>query len=105
MKKFFLIVLISFFGVFAFLGAGGFSDTFVKTLVKAEPMPADSFGSEREPHAAIYVLGGGQKDLLSRFTTAADLYHQGMASKVLILSRPGLPEYSPVLGRNLTNDE
>jgi uncharacterized SAM-binding protein YcdF (DUF218 family) len=33
------------------------------------------------------------------------LYHQGVAGEIHILSRPGITEFSPELGRNLTNDE
>jgi uncharacterized SAM-binding protein YcdF (DUF218 family) len=53
----------------------------------------------------IYVLGGNQKSLVSRFDLASGLYHQGVAGKIHILSRPGITEFSPELGRNLTNDE
>jgi uncharacterized SAM-binding protein YcdF (DUF218 family) len=53
----------------------------------------------------IYVLGGGQPSLEKRFPIAASLYKRQIAGRVLILSRPGITEYSAVLGRNLTNDE
>jgi len=53
----------------------------------------------------IYVLGGGQSSLEKRFSIAASLYKDQIARRVLILSRPGITEYSAVLGRNLTNDE
>jgi uncharacterized SAM-binding protein YcdF (DUF218 family) len=55
--------------------------------------------------AVIYVLGGSQTKLEKRFEKAASLYHRSLRPKVLILSRPGNTEYSPRLGRNLTNDE
>lgn len=54
---------------------------------------------------AIYVLGGGQSSLEKRFSIAASLYKDQIARRVLILNRPGITEYSDVLGRNLTNDE
>ena len=54
---------------------------------------------------AIYVLGGGQSSLEKRFPIAASLYKDQIARKVLILSRPGITEYSAALERNLTNDE
>lgn len=54
---------------------------------------------------AIYVLGGGQSSLEKRFPIAASLYKDQVARRVLILSRPGITEYSADLGRNLTNDE
>jgi len=53
----------------------------------------------------IYVLGGNQDSLSSRFETASRLYHRGVAGKIHILSRPGITEFSPELRRNLTNDE
>ena len=53
----------------------------------------------------IYVLGGNQESLAVRFEKAAGLYHRGVARKIHILSRPGITEFSPELGRNLTNDE
>jgi len=54
---------------------------------------------------AIYVLGGSQTGLEYRYKTAADLFHKGICKRIWILSRPGKTEYSPSLGRNLTNDE
>jgi len=54
---------------------------------------------------AIYVLGGGQSSLEKRFPIAASLYKDQIARRILILSRPGITEYSASLGRNLTNDE
>lgn len=53
----------------------------------------------------IYVLGGNQDSLVHRFRKAASLYHKGFSKKILILSRPGITEFSPELGRNLTNNE
>lgn len=53
----------------------------------------------------IYVLGGNQGSLASRFETASRLYRDGVAGKIHILGRPGITEFSPKLRRNLTNDE
>jgi hypothetical protein len=58
-----------------------------------------------ETTAVIYVLGGNQDSLTSRFREASNLYHQGLSKKILILSRPGITEFSPDLGRNMTNNE
>ena len=55
--------------------------------------------------AAIYVLGGSQGSLESRFEVAANLYHDSGAPRIMILSRPGITQYSHRLERNLTNDE
>src|SRR5205807_127776 len=79
--------------------------SFIKTLVKVEPEPLSSFRSLNGSNTVIYVLSGAQQSLEDRFKTAADLYHQGMASKILILSRTGITAYSPMIDRNLTNDE
>ena len=54
---------------------------------------------------AIYVLGGSQGSLESRFEVAGNLYHDSVAPRIMILSRPGITQYSPLLGRNMTNDE
>ena len=54
---------------------------------------------------AIYVLGGSQNSLEFKFKRSAELYHDGICERILILSRPGITEYSPDLQRNLTNDE
>ena len=54
---------------------------------------------------AIYVLGGNQRSLDLKFKTAADLYHKRIVNKIIILCRPGITDYSRMLGRNLTNNE
>ena len=74
-------------------------------LVKVEPANDILAGPLRDSNAIIYVLGGGQQSLESRFKKAAVLYRNGAAGRVLIMSRPGITEYSSQLGRNLTNDE
>ena len=53
----------------------------------------------------IYILGGSPKSLELKFRKAAAMFQQGMAERILILSSPGITEYSPLLGRNMTNDE
>ncbi|MDP8219697.1 MAG: ElyC/SanA/YdcF family protein [Candidatus Theseobacter exili] len=54
---------------------------------------------------AVYVLGGSQNSLEYKFKTVADYYHKGICKEILILSRPGITEYSSLLARNLTNNE
>ncbi|HOP48876.1 MAG TPA: ElyC/SanA/YdcF family protein [Desulfobacteraceae bacterium] len=54
---------------------------------------------------ASYVLGGSPRSLEYKFRTIADCYRKGMCKTILILSRPGITEYSSSLGRNLTNNE
>ena len=40
-----------------------------------------------------------------KFETVGRLYAEGAARNILILHRPGITEYNPALGRNLTNNE
>lgn len=54
---------------------------------------------------AAYVLGGSPPSLLLKCKKVASLYRQGRCKKLLIPHRPGITEYNPQLGRNLTNDE
>ena len=68
-------------------------------LCEVHPVPSAASAD------VIYVLGGGQSSLEKRFPVAASLYKDQIARRVLILSRPGITEYSAGLGRNLTNDE
>lgn len=53
----------------------------------------------------IYVLGGSQRSLKFKYKTAAKLFKKGISNRIWILGRPGITEYSQVLGRNFTNDE
>ncbi|PWB65697.1 MAG: hypothetical protein C3F14_05190 [Deltaproteobacteria bacterium] len=81
------------------------TDFLARRLVAEKPVPAGPHGTEWESTTLIYVLGGNQESLTARFRKAASLYHEGLARRILILERPGITEYSPELGRNLTNDE
>lgn len=74
-------------------------------LVMEKPMPVGFSKQESKNTTLIYVLGGNQDSLISRFRKASSLYHQGFSKKILILSRPGITEFNQELGRNLTNDE
>ncbi len=68
-------------------------------------MPVNFNQTHRRSKIIIYVLGGSQKSLEYRFKIAASLYKNCQAHKILIFSRPGITEYDPLLGRNLTNNE
>ena len=70
-----------------------------KELIRICPLPPETKVD------AIYVLGGSQRSLKYKYQIAADLFHKGICDRIWILSRPGKTEYSPTLGRNLTNDE
>lgn len=68
-------------------------------------LPGDNAALPRDADSSIYILGGGQDSLGFKYRTAGRLWAAGAAGKVLVLHRPGITEYSPALGRNLTNDE
>ena len=76
-----------------------------KYLVVEKPIHVYDSTKGSDPTTVIYVLGGNQDSLTSRFRKAANLYHQGLSKKILILSRPGITEFNPDLRRNMTNDE
>lgn len=77
----------------------------MKRLIRVEPLTENSYNSTSKSTNILYVLGGSHKSLKKKFKTAADLYSRGLCEKMLLLSEPGITEYDPLLGRNLTNDE
>ena len=82
-----------------------FVDSMTRRLELEYPLPA-SFSNQGSAKATcLYVLGGNQDSLSHRFRKASSLYNQGLSRKILILSKPGITEFSPDLERNLTNDE
>lgn len=80
-------------------------DSIAGKLILEKPLPASSSEKGLKIKPMIYVLGGNQDSLVNRFRKAASLYHEGFSKKILIFSRPGITEYSPELGRNMTNNE
>ena len=80
-------------------------DSIAGKLILEKHLPASVSEKELKIKPLIYVLGGNQDSLAHRFRKAASLYHKGFSKKILILSRPGITEFSPELGRNLTNNE
>jgi uncharacterized SAM-binding protein YcdF (DUF218 family) len=74
-------------------------------LIIEKPLSESNSENKSKIKPMIYVLGGNQDSLVNRFRKAASLYHKGFSKKILILSRPGITEFSPELGRNLTNNE
>ena len=80
-------------------------DSISKKLILEKPLPVSISETGLKIKPMIYVLGGNQYSLINRFRKAASLYHKGFSKKILILSRPGITEFSPELGRNLTNNE
>jgi DUF218 domain len=87
----------------------GFEDSImlhlIKELVFEHHLPRDNGGHLPDTSAVVYILGGRQESLRYQCETVGRLYAEGVARKVLVLHRPGITEYSPALGRNLTNDE
>jgi uncharacterized SAM-binding protein YcdF (DUF218 family) len=71
----------------------------LKELVHSYPLPPGEVAN------AAYVLGGTQEGLEFKYLTVAELYTKGVIDRVWLLSRPGVTEYNPQIGRNLTNDE
>ena len=84
----------------------GLKQALVDVLVTEVIAPAASSGElSSARRRVIYVLGGAGNSLRVRFSKAAELYKQGLATRVLIKSDNMLMEYSPSLGRNLLHDE
>lgn len=106
-----IIIIIAFSAILLFLNLEGFPGhkelkaLLMSRLVKVVHLSDDFSNSQPQSENIIYVLGGNQNSLKHRFKTAANLYHQGAAKKMLILSRQGITEYDPLLKRNLTNNE
>ncbi len=88
---------------------GAFADRVVAYLMNGiefeHHMPRGINGRFPEPSSVAYILGGTQDSLGYKWKTVGRLYAEGAVRKILVLHRPGITEYSPALGRNLTNDE
>ena len=81
-------------------------ETFLmKGLVFERHLPIVINGRLPDASSVAYVLGGTQDSLSFKWKTVARLYAERKVRNILILHKPGITEYSPVLGRNLTNDE
>ena len=104
-----LVVVVALCVFFAIVFVGAYSKPFdikpaiqhwlEKRLVTVDSLPSSATVD------AVYVLGGSQSSLEYKFKTVADCYRKGICKTILILSRPGITEYSRSLGRNLTNNE
>ena len=88
--------------------ARGFEDwlmfSLMKGLVFEHHLPPCN-GRLPDASLVVYVFGGTQDSLSYKWKTVGRLYAEGTVRKILVLHRPGITEYSPVLGRNFTNDE
>jgi len=77
----------------------------MKGVVFEHHLPRCKNGRLPDTSLVAYILGGTQDSLIYKWGTVGRLYAEGTIRKILILHRPGIAEYSPALGRNLTNDE
>jgi hypothetical protein len=77
----------------------------MRGVVFEHHVPSRNNGRLPDSSLVAYVLGGTQDSMNYKLRTVGQLYAEGTVRKILILHRPGITEYSPVLGRNLTNDE
>jgi hypothetical protein len=85
--------------------ADGIEIYLMKGLVFEHHLPREEKGRLPDTSLVAYVLGGTQDSLGYKWKTVGRLYAEGTVRKFLVLHRPGITEYSPALGRNLTNDE
>lgn len=87
------------------LSAGRIEIFLMKGLVFDRHLPRAKNGRLPDRSLVAYVLGGTQESLSPKWKTVGRLYAEGAVGKILFLHRQGITEYSPALGRNLTNDE
>jgi len=80
---------------------------FGKTIIGVlYPRVVDTTASQpKNAFDAVYILGGNQNSLILKFNIAYELCTKKGCNKILMLSLPGITEYSEPMGRNLTNDE
>jgi len=105
LSLFFLLGLSLFVSVKDFPGHERLRIHLRNALTRAELLEEAVNHSSAQPDTVLYVLGGRQGYLKKSFKIAADLYHRGFCTKIFFLSTPGITEYDPRLGRNLTNNE
>ena len=85
--------------------ADGITLRLMKGVVFEHPFPSRDNGRLPDTPLVAYVFGGTQDSMIYKLRTVGQLYAEGKVRNILILHRPGITEYSPVLGRNLSNDE
>jgi len=114
-NKIYLVSAVSILLVFFFICLLGTAETdpghreidrlLMQHLKKEEPLPTGFSATSDRADTVIYVMSGAEKSLERRFRIAAELYHRGLAHRILTLSKPGITAFDHQLGRNLTNDE
>jgi len=113
MRKLFLffglVALLSASCLFLFIenipGHKELDSLLMRRLTRNQPAVSVSQDLASRSDNVAYVLGGSADSLVAKFQTTAELYHQGLFDKILILSTPGYGQYDPLLQRNLSNDE
>ncbi len=104
-----IIIFVVLIGLWLFFesspGHKQLKNILIKRLTRTEQLQYNSNALQLKKNNVIYVLGGTQYSLTKKFQTAAKLYHLKLSKRILILNKPGITEYDPSLGRNLTNDE
>lgn len=73
-------------------------------LIKSVDLQVSPVGRANSNNV-IYVLGGPRQSLERKFFVAAQLYHRGAGSRIMVLSRAGAMEYAASIKRNVTYDE
>ena len=104
---FLLLFILAVFAIILFWlkseNSSGFKEN-LEDRIRKELISIDQIHFQTKVDA-IYILGGSPRSLISKFKKAANLYNDGICKRILILSEPGITEYSSKLGRNLTNNE
>lgn len=101
-KRFGLSILLLFFLCIGFQQtkiASIIYENILNDLTSVNNLPA------KKKFDSVYILGGDQESLKSKYKFLSNLYFQGCCKEIVILSRPGITEYSSSLKRNMTNDE
>jgi hypothetical protein len=74
-------------------------------LQKKTKFNSPSHHEKQKNRQLIYIMGGGEKSLQTRFRKASELFHSGTGQKILVFIQPGITAYDQDLGRNMTNEE
>lgn len=80
-----------------------YRQSFIQYLLSKVADPKDA--EPEDGFDLVYILGGNQASLSLKFQTTHRLCARKRCDRILMLSRPGITEYSKTLKRNLTNDE
>ena len=80
----------------------------IKIFFTNQVAHVDTFGREYKDKGigknVIYILGGNRNSLREKMKTAASMYRNGYASRILFLSEPDIKRYDRNLGTSITGD-